>query len=191
MGRGCFPAHLTASCLVVDAARDHVLLTLHGKAQQWFQFGGHCEDEDATLAGAALREATEESGVTGLVLLGDDHAVPAQLDAHDVGFCHPEGTVAHLDVRYVAVAPEGAAHATSEESLDVRWWPVEALPTPEPSLVELVARVCGRAGQASSTSATASTPARESSGSTSSPAGASGSSSAPMPSPAAAETPSR
>ena len=38
------------------------------------------------------------------------------------------GTCWHLDVQYAAVAAEGAVHAISEESLDLRWWPVDALP---------------------------------------------------------------
>ena len=42
-----------------------MLLTLHAKAGQWFQLGGHCEPGDATLAGAATREAAEESGSPG------------------------------------------------------------------------------------------------------------------------------
>lgn len=139
MDRVCFPAHLTASTLVVDESGEHVLLTLHAKARRWFQFGGHCEDGDATLADAALREAQEESGIADLRLLPG----PVQLDAHDVDFCHPGGTVAHLDVRYLAVAPAAARHATSAESLDVRWWRIDELPsiapTLEPTLLELAA----------------------------------------------------
>ena len=132
--RECFPAHVTASALVVSADATQVLLTLHKKAGEWFQMGGHCEPADTTLAGAALREAREESGVPGLELDRD----PIQLDAHDVPFCHPEGTVAHLDVRFLAVAPPDAVHAVSEESLDVRWWPVDRLPTREPGIHALV-----------------------------------------------------
>jgi 8-oxo-dGTP pyrophosphatase MutT (NUDIX family) len=133
--RACRPDHLTASTLVLNAAGDAVLLTLHAKAREWFQFGGHCEPGDATLAGAALREATEESGLAGLSL----DPVPVQLSEHAVPFCDPDGDVHHLDVRFVAVAPDGAGHAVSDESLDVRWWPVDALPDPWPDLVELVA----------------------------------------------------
>ncbi|MBZ5740675.1 NUDIX hydrolase [Nocardioides mangrovi] len=134
LDRSCTPDHLTASTLVVDGAGREVLLTLHAKAQRWFQLGGHCEPGDETLAGAALREATEESGLEGLVL----DPVPVQLSEHAVPFCGPYGEVHHLDVRFVAVAPAGAAHAVSEESLDVRWWPVGDLPDPEADLVELV-----------------------------------------------------
>ena len=134
--RECYPDHLTASTLIVSADLDQVLLTLHAKANAWFQMGGHCEEHDTTLAGAALREAVEESGVPGLVLDPD----PVQLNAHDVPFCDPRGGVHHLDVRFVAVAPADAVHAVSEESLDVRWWPVDALPTDDPDMVELVER---------------------------------------------------
>jgi ADP-ribose pyrophosphatase YjhB (NUDIX family) len=133
--RGCFPAHLTAGVLVVDQSLDHVLLNLHRKAQRWFHFGGHCEPGDATLAAVARREGAEESGLADLRF----HPEPAQLDQHTVPFCDPRGTVHHLDVRYVAQAPEGAVHAASEESLDVRWWPITALPDLEPEMVDLVA----------------------------------------------------
>lgn len=134
MHRSCFPDHLTASTLVLSADARQVLLTLHAKANAWFQMGGHCEDTDRTLAGSALREAVEESGIGDLVVDPD----PVQLDAHDVPFCDPRGTVAHLDVRFVAVAPADAVHAVSAESLDVRWWPVDALPTEEPGILDLV-----------------------------------------------------
>jgi len=133
MTKPCFPAHVTASCLVLSADRAHVLLTLHAKARQWFQFGGHCEPSDATLAEAALREAVEESGLPALTLLPG----PIHLDAHRVDFCHPDGPVDHLDVRYAAITSYNEP-VVSNESLDVRWWPVTALPTDEPSMRELV-----------------------------------------------------
>lgn len=140
--RTCTPDHLTASTLVLNAEHDAVLLTLHAKAHAWFQLGGHCEPGDTTIAGAALREATEESGLEGLVL----DPVPVQLSEHAVPFCGPTGDVHHLDVRFVAVAPD-TAHVISDESLDLRWWPTDALPDPEPDLVELVALSRSRRAQ--------------------------------------------
>lgn len=135
MTRGCYPDHLTASTLVLSPDGSRVLLTLHAKARRWFQFGGHCEAGDTTLAGAAEREAIEESGLPGLRV----DPVPVQLSEHPVPFCDPRGGVRHLDVRFLAIVepgPEGADHAVSEESLDVRWWPVDALP--DDDLAELV-----------------------------------------------------
>ncbi len=123
MSRTALPGHLTASALVLDADHRQVLLTLHPKVGRWLQLGGHCEASDETLAGAALREATEESGVDGLVLLGP----PVRLDRHSVR-CMPDGVAEHLDVQYVAQAPAGSRTAISDESLDLRWFDVDALP---------------------------------------------------------------
>lgn len=154
LSRACFPAHLTASTLILSADGERVLLTLHRKAGAWFQMGGHCEEADTTLAGAALREAVEESGVPGLAL----DPQPVQLNAHPVPFCDPRGTVDHLDVRFVAVAPADAAHAVSEESVDVRWWPWDALPTPDPDMHDLVR--LARARRAATTAEPGAVPGR-------------------------------
>ena len=133
--RACTPDHVTASVLVLDEARRRVLLTHHAKAHRWFQFGGHPEPHDATLAGAALREGVEESGIAARDL--DLDPVPVRLDAHPVPFCGAGGAT-HLDVMFRAVARDGAAYAVSEESLDVRWWPVGDLPNSDLApLVEL------------------------------------------------------
>lgn len=140
--RECYPDHLTASTIVLSADHRSVLLTLHRKARRWFQLGGHIEPADVSLPAAALREATEESGIDGLVL----DPVPVQLSAHPVPFCDPRGGVTHLDVRFVATAPADAVHATSAESLDVAWWPADALPAPERDMVELVALARRRLG---------------------------------------------
>ncbi|WP_323793470.1 NUDIX hydrolase [Nocardioides sp.] len=141
MRRSCRPDHLTASTLVLSDDGEHVLLTLHAKAERWFQLGGHCEPGDHLLHDAASREAREESGVPDLRL----DPVPVQLSEHAVPFCRDPSastddglTVHHLDVRFLAVAPPGSVPAVSEESLDVRWWPADALPDPDPDLVDLV-----------------------------------------------------
>lgn len=111
-----------------------MLLNLHGKARRWFAFGGHLEPEDATLAAAALREATEESGLGDLVI----DPVPVHLSLHTVDFCNPRGPVRHLDVRFLARLGASDAPVVSEESLDVRWFDAEDLPTDEPDMVDLV-----------------------------------------------------
>jgi 8-oxo-dGTP pyrophosphatase MutT (NUDIX family) len=137
--RECVSGHITASTVVLDDSRSRVLLTLHSKVKAWLQLGGHCEAADVTLCDAALREATEESGILGLRLLPD----PVQVDRHFVR-CHPEGSY-HLDVQYLAIAPAGARHQISDESDDLRWFDVGALPEPtDEALRRLVGRATAR-----------------------------------------------
>lgn len=135
MTRACFPDHLTAGTIVLTPAGDAVLLNHHRKAGRWLAFGGHAEPHDATLAAIALREAHEESGLAEL----DFDPEPLNLDEHAVDFCDPRGAVHHLDVRFVATAAREDAHAASEESLDVRWWSVDALPPMYEEMHRLIA----------------------------------------------------
>lgn len=115
MWKSCEAGHLTASALVIDPERGRVLLTLHRKLRMWLQLGGHCEPGDATLVAAALREAAEESGISGLTVLPGG---PVRLDRHPIPApCHW-----HLDVQYAVLAPPGAVSTISEESLDLRWF---------------------------------------------------------------------
>jgi len=117
------PGHLTASALVLDHDSTHVLLTLHPRVGRWIQLGGHCEDTDATLVDAALREAREESGVQQL------HIDPEvlHLDTHPVT-CSLGVPTRHLDIRFLVRAERSAEIVRSVESVDLRWWPVDALP---------------------------------------------------------------
>lgn len=115
-------SHLTGSAALLDATGTHVLLTLHRRFGRWLQLGGHC-DGDANLAGVALREAFEESGLDGLRI----HPTPIDLDIQTVP-CPPTTGGWHLDVRFLVVAPVRARPVVSEESIAVTWFPVDALP---------------------------------------------------------------
>ncbi|GAA2703268.1 NUDIX hydrolase [Micromonospora olivasterospora] len=123
LGREHRAGHLTASALVLDAAGARLLLCLHGKFRRWVQLGGHCEPGDRTLAGAALREAGEESGIAGLVV----DPVPIDVDVHPVA-CG--GGSLHYDVRFAIVAPAGATERVSDESEALGWFPPDRLPEP-------------------------------------------------------------
>jgi 8-oxo-dGTP pyrophosphatase MutT (NUDIX family) len=141
--RACSPGHLTAGALVLSADLDTVLLNLHGRAARWFHFGGHWEPGDASLLATASREATEESGIAGLLVAPE----PVHLDLHPVEFCRGHRRADHLDVRYAALAPAGAQPRPSAESLEVRWWPLTGLPDLEPEMHELIARSRARLAQ--------------------------------------------
>ncbi|MFE9288301.1 NUDIX hydrolase [Streptomyces olivaceus] len=136
MWKACGDGHVTASALVVDPSRDRVLLTLHKKMRMWLQMGGHCEPVDETLARAALREATEESGIEGLDLLPGG---PVRLDRHSTPCAW------HLDVQYAALAPAGAVETISDESLDLRWFPyAEVADVTDDSVVRLLEATLAR-----------------------------------------------
>ncbi|MEU3146866.1 MULTISPECIES: NUDIX hydrolase [unclassified Streptomyces] len=140
MWKSCRVGHLTASALVVDPERGRVLLTLHRKLRMWLQMGGHCEPGDPSLTAAALREATEESGIAGLALLAGG---PVRLDRHAI----PSPCHWHFDVQYAAVAAPGAAHTISDESLDLRWFPYdEVAEVADASVVRLLEATRTRLG---------------------------------------------
>lgn len=128
------PAHITASAVILEPSRRLLLLVLHRKVRRWLQPGGHCEPDDSTLGAAALREATEESGIAGLrlepgILHVDRHPAP----------CNPGVVEEHLDVRYLVIAPPGSEPVVSEESLDVRWFGWDELPDDlEPTILAML-----------------------------------------------------
>ena len=121
--RECVPGHITASALVLDDSGGQVLLTLHPRLGRWVQLGGHCEDDDGDIVAAALREATEESGVDGLRIEPDLAAIHVHALTCSLGV-----PTRHLDLQFVAHAPAGAQIVVSDESVDLRWWPADALP---------------------------------------------------------------
>jgi 8-oxo-dGTP pyrophosphatase MutT (NUDIX family) len=121
--RACVPGHITASALVVDDTGTQALLTLHPRLGRWVQLGGHCEPGDSGILAAALREATEESGITGLRI---DPQLAA-IHVHPVT-CSLGVPTRHLDLQFLVHAPAGAQPVISEESLDLRWWPLDEAP---------------------------------------------------------------
>ncbi|RZA19424.1 MAG: NUDIX domain-containing protein [Lysobacteraceae bacterium] len=114
--------HFTASCWLVDAGGQRALLTHHKKLGLWLQLGGHADGE-RDLRIAALKEAEEESGLSGLRI--EDGIF--DLDRHWI----PEhkGVPAHwhYDVRYVVRAGASEAYIVSDESHDLAWRPMAEL----------------------------------------------------------------
>jgi 8-oxo-dGTP pyrophosphatase MutT (NUDIX family) len=121
--RACVPGHVTGSALVLDHTGSHALLTLHPRFGRWLQLGGHCEETDTDIVAAALREATEESGIDGLEI----DASLAALHVHPVT-CSLGVPTRHLDMQFIVHAPPNTEIVRSDESLDLRWWPLDGLP---------------------------------------------------------------
>ena len=70
----------------------------------------------------ALREAGEETGIAGLAL-HPGAPRPLDVDVHAIPAFGAEPAHAHLDLRYLVVAPEaGVITRRAEESSDARWF---------------------------------------------------------------------
>jgi 8-oxo-dGTP pyrophosphatase MutT (NUDIX family) len=135
--RSCEAGHFTGSAAVVDAAGERVMVMHHNKAGRWLQPGGHA-DGDGNLAGVALRESWEETGLDGLSIW----PVPIDVDIHQVRFPDAPPHL-HLDVRFVVRAPAGAVATGNDESAAVRWVTIDELATLDTD--GSVLRLCTRA----------------------------------------------
>ena len=118
--------HMTGSAWLLNPAGDKALLTLHHNLQRWMQTGGHADGDPDTLR-VALKEAEEESGITGIVPISgeifdiDIHLIPARP-------AKSEPAHYHYDVRYLLRAPH-EQYAISQESDDLAWWSAEDFAT--------------------------------------------------------------
>ena len=127
--RAIVEGHLTGSAIVASAAGDRVLLLHHRKLDRWLQPGGHGDPGETAGETVALREALEETGIAGLAL----HPTaprPLDVDVHDIPARKREAAHEHLDLRYLVLAPPGAAPTlAAEESHDLRWFAWDELST--------------------------------------------------------------
>ncbi len=136
--------HFTGSAWLVSADGRRVLLTHHRKLARWLQLGGHA-DGDRELSRVALREAEEESGLSGLVV------EPAifDLDRHWIPERKGEPGHWHYDVRFVVRATTDEAFVVGEESLDLAWRDIGELaadPETDASLKRMAIRWLAREG---------------------------------------------
>ncbi len=130
--------HITGSAWIVSPDGSKALLTLHRKLKLWVQTGGHA-DGDGDILRVAMREAFEESGISGILPLSTDiydvdiHTIPARPTTNE-----PEHL--HYDVRYILRAPH-EHYVISDESDALGWFREEELSQLTPPADEAVLRL--------------------------------------------------
>ena len=135
MWRSSYPDHITAGALVISSAGDRVLLNLHKKARRWFAFGGHA---NRAIAPSPTSLGARRARSPGSPTCGWCRGRPSST-------CTPSPSAIRAARCRTWTSDMSLLHRrsldkiTSEESLDVRWWPIDALPELEPGMVDLVA----------------------------------------------------
>ncbi len=117
------PLHFTASALVVHPETRRVLLRWHSKLGLWLQVGGHGDPGETDPLAIALREATEETGLTDLVPWPD-------ASLRHAAVCHVRATATeprheHADLRYILATRDPDAVTPENDASPLRWLAVD------------------------------------------------------------------
>ncbi len=135
--------HITGSAWLLNSNGSKALLTLHRKLGKWLQLGGHA-DGDADTLRVALREAEEESGISGIVAV---HPQIFDVDIHRIpAHSATEAAHWHYDIRYLLRAPHERFRISSE-SRALRWFTQGELLSSSFSLDGSVRRLAKKAAQ--------------------------------------------
>jgi 8-oxo-dGTP pyrophosphatase MutT (NUDIX family) len=113
------PLHFTASALVVHPETRRVLLRWHHKLGRWLQVGGHGDPGETDPLAIALREATEETGLTDLVPWPDSSLRHAVVCCVRSSATEPEHE--HADLRYLLATGRPDAIAPENDQSPLRW----------------------------------------------------------------------
>ena len=135
--RSCVPGHLTGSAWIVNPARTHTLLTHHLALDKWLQLGGHADGEGDLLA-VALREAREESGLSGVRAVSPEIF---DVDRHWIPPRRIDPGHYHYDLRFLIEAdPTEPLVRAASESKELAWVELSlvAALNPEESMARMV-----------------------------------------------------
>lgn len=111
------PGHITASALVLAPEGGEVLLVHHRRFDRWLQPGGHVDRGDQSVIATAVREVTEETGVS----LDETPPVLVAVDVHRIPPARGEPFHLHHDLMFRLRAAERSARRAAQA---VRWVPV-------------------------------------------------------------------
>lgn len=146
------PEHVTVSGVILSGDHKYVLMNFHKKHGRWKHWGGHLERDDKTLSGAAMREITEETGLSSkkfiispiskvgdaferpldVFLIGQEKSGAASGKESHANYSGEGGAVSgatqqkhvDIDIRYLFVTNGKPKPVLSSESIEARWVPV-------------------------------------------------------------------
>jgi len=122
-----FDGHITTSAFIINPDHTEILLLKHKSLNRWLQPGGHVEGDESLLL-SALREAEEETGISGSELRNisvfPNTAIPFDIDSHYIP-ANPkkqEDGHYHHDLRYLFVyTGDGRIAFNTDESTGLKW----------------------------------------------------------------------
>ena len=107
--------HVTASAVVARPGGEAFLLVFHRKLSRWLQPGGHVEHSDASVFSAALREASEETGIRLSGFEAPLGETILDVDVHEIPARKKEPAHHHFDVRFVLTTEREIDLAASDD----------------------------------------------------------------------------
>jgi 8-oxo-dGTP pyrophosphatase MutT (NUDIX family) len=136
--RSLLIGHITASAFIINKSKQHVLLMYHAKLNKWLQPGGHCDGNKNVLE-VAKKEVFEETGIEILLEKADIFDIDIHLIPERKGISAHE----HFDIRYLFVVPDNTEFVQNEESLALKWIPIEKIKeyTLEESILRMVSKI--------------------------------------------------
>lgn len=148
LSRKSAAAHMTASSIIVSRDRKRTLMAYHKIYNSWAWTGGHA-DSESDFEAIALREAREETGIEGLVRIGEGIASIEILPvwAH-VKRGEYVGSHLHLNVSYLFEADDTLPLSVAEdENSAVGWIEIDELESrvSEPPMLPIYRRLLQRA----------------------------------------------
>lgn len=127
--------HMTASGWLINQTGDKVLLMLHKKLSEWYQFGGHA-DGNSDLLQVAIKETQEESGILDISLIFD---TIFDIDIHDIPEHKEVPAHLHYDLRFLLQVQDNAIPIKNDESIALGWFSkdLEKFPNHSPSMIRM------------------------------------------------------
>ena len=121
--RSLLSGHITGSAWILNQAFSKALLVHHNKLGRWLQPGGHADGEE-NISKVAEMELQEETGLTHAKVFSDSIF---DIDIHQIPKHKRVPAHYHYDIRFLFVADENERIEVSNESNEVKWWPLASI----------------------------------------------------------------